>query len=709
MKGLSVSSIRVLIGDCNRSINDANIQLLELDEKINNLMEILAYEADSDKEIYNTKLNALLLKKDILKSDIIAYEEKINVCNKLLYDFALNSILSSEESLNNIISQIIDLKQSEIDSLKNEIDIYNSELILRKNCCSLYSFKGRNYMFESLISTPISREQYVKYFVKELDEANLLDSIYDLVLKYDSDLSNYVDEFKNIDVLNNVEVFFDEYALKPDWKKFFSTLKFYSEVLENYKFCDRLKSFIDESNLSCFEDNIYFPGFKSCTKEDIKKYYEKLPDGDLKKYMSQFNFDDLSLLDVYCIVYKLKNNHKFILNDESFIYENDQEIYKLSKIVSISESVIDNDKSLIEKLNGDNKRDALIKYFGGLYLNHDFMPIDSMSNVIVDDINKIVDNYQELLAEQNKIIDMISCYEKGPLYPLFAEFGSDKENFKIGDNVLSLDLLKTIVLDVNNFNLNIRHRKTDVSELLTVIENLNKKVEFSKKTFNDYVSDKDNIIFTNKKGRVVKNKFFRFFFKLSRQYKDNVNIFETKKTLLENEYESLKNEYNLNYDEFNALSKSIDVMQEEKDKYISENNANYEGIVDKAMRYNTYLENNGYDMYANYLNLEKSLDVKRSEIEKLSDLYSARISELLCISNLPQSYIEKINDIVDSGEFVKLDYVDKKYTDYYSKIYNRYNNNSFAFDNLILNNYDYNMDEDEAIYGLVGKIKKKFR
>lgn len=711
MKRLSVSTIRELIGDCNRSITDADNQLIEVEERINKLNEMLS-DSDFREDRYelNLQLNSLLLKKEVLKSDVINYEEKINICNKLLYDFALNSVLNDENLLNRVSEQLIYLKNTEVSELNRDNEYYSKQLDLRKKCCSLYSFKGRNYMFESLVSTPISKEQYVKYFIIELNESGLVDSIFDLMMKYDKKISNYIEEFKNIDTVNEVDKFFDEHSLKPEWKQFFSSMKFYSEVLESYKFIEKLENdILKDDKLDYFDDKTYFPGFKFCTKEDILDYYESLEDGKLKDYISQFDFDNLSSLDIYCIIFKLNNNHKFILKSDNFIYENDQEIYKLAKLVSINDRVIEEDKKLIEKLEDADKRKAISNYFGGLFLHHDFLPIDSNSNLIVDDVNKIVDNFDNLVLEKNKILDMIKCYEDGPLYPLFLEFGSNKTNCEINDNVISLDDLKSIVIDINNFNLNIRRKKNDINDLLNIVEKLNKNVEESKKNYDEFLSSQDDMIYTNSRGKVVKNKFLRFFFKFFKQYKENVRNFESQKNSLENKLSSLKEQYNFNYENLTKYRENLDKLNSEKDDYILKQNSINEGVVDKAFRYNSYLDNNGYDMYTNYLHLKKDLESKKDEINLLRKTYMGRISELLCISNLPKEYVENINNIVDENKVVKVDYVDKKYTDYFSMIYNKYKSDSFAFESLINDNYDYNMDSEEAIYGLVGKRKKKFR
>ncbi len=705
MKMLNVSSIREMIGDSNRFISEANNQLLEIDERIEKINSM----SESDDLNYDM-LNSLLLKKDVLKSDIIYYEEKINVCNKLLYDFALNSALSKNDLLDRIISRLIEMKNDEIDCLEFEKDYYKNELLLRKDCSSLYSFKGRSYMFESLISTPISKEQYLKYFINELNDSGLMDSIYGLMMKYDSNFSNYIDVFKNVDVNQNIDMFFDEYSLNVEWKKFFHSLKFYAEVLENYKFIEKLNDCVNKyGNLDCFEGKIYFPGFKCCTIDDIKNTFDSLEDGDLKNYISQFDFNNLSLLDIYCIVYKFNLNRRFILNNEGFIGDNDLEIYKLSKLESIDSKAIEFDKKLIDDLSGKNKVEALSKYFGGLSLHHDFLPIDFHANMIIDDINKVVDDYKKVELEKNKFKDMIDCYERGSLFPLFDEFGSDKEKFRIGKEVLSTDILKNIVIDLNNFNLNIKRKKGEVNSLLNDIESINKNIDSSKLELDEWNLGRDNFIFTRRNGKVIKNKFFRFFFKFSRQYKDNVFCFESKKSALEKVLNDYKGKYSSYFEKMNSACKLLEELNSDKDNYILDYNSKYDGIIDKALRYNTYLDNNGYDMYMNYINLKKSFDLENDKIYGLKNIYLGRLSELLCVSNLSDDFISNVNNIIDSDELVKLDYVDKNSTDYYSMIYDRYRSDEYVFDSLVTNNYDFQMDDDEVVYGLVGKIKKKFR
>ena len=698
MQKLDVSSVRMMIGDYNRCISDINNQLDEIEEKINAL--------DSN-EANSQDLNALFIKRDVLKSDKISCEENIDICNRILHDFAVSSVLSDDSLVEWLSSDIVEMKISENEQLKKELEYYSDELSLREKINSLVSFKPKHFMYESLVATPISKEQYIKYFFKELNDYNLLNDVYDLVLKYDSKFSSNIEYLKNNE-LDNLDFMFEGHFFKDNWKECLNNIKLYADLLTDYNFCNDLQLNNPKyDSIPYFKDKFVFPKFKTCTKEDIIKASDNINNDELKDYISQFDLDNLTSFEAYCIVYKMEQNKMFILKNADFIYENEQEIFRLSKLKSILSRVIKQNEFYIENLSTDDKSKILSSYFGGINLGNDILPINSSINYLIGEANSYVDKYLSLEVEKNKIVDMINCYKKGPIYDLFNEFGMDRQNFISNGKVYSTDVLKNIYMDISDFNRNIKNSKTEVSDLLTVVEKLTSNIDRSKKDYDDYVALEDKKYFTTSRGKFVKNKFFRFFFKFSKQYKQNVLNFNEEKANLESIYENYKNDYKVNFDKMNEAKKNLEILQKDKDEYVALSEKNHEGIVDKAFRYNTYLENSGYEKYSNYLNLVLLSEEKTEEINKIFECYISRLREILCFDNLSSDFINDVNGILDSNKPAKLNYVDKKNTDYYDHIFSRYSSSDVIYNSLISNNFDYTMDEDEAIYNLVGKVKKK--
>lgn len=336
--------------------------------------------------------------------------------------------------------------------------------------------------------------------------------------------------------------------------------------------------------------------------------------------------------------------------------------------------------------------------------------LDKNTKPISSEVRSCISKIQNILLkfDDNKKLDnIINDFESSELGRLYNNLKGISSLRDIYNSMKSFeDADKSYLREIESHNINIKKWQH-------CIDNCEQEKQA-------YESDKNSIIFKNKKNKVVNNSIGRFFFKIFNRnlYFSNMESYKDQIQKFDSELAKLKYDITYFYNQIEYLKKEQQENIQRKEQYITDMKNNKGIIVDDVCKYMEIFDKCFISIDDNpTAKYEKALSQKQGflqNMESLKNEYKEELEKLSQIPNLPRDIIDEVErlkkvyeetlDVTNNS--LNSQSISQQSITYDARLRSYYKDlDPELFDNLYSGNYDFQMTGEEADEILSGRMR----